>query len=129
MILAKCQQARPDPFFFCRQVEGFRNRQLRPLLAQVLGLKESDITQGRMSYELRRLRLHGLIERIPKSHRYRLTRKGIGAVTFSQRLYARMIRPAFSVINGGLCCDGSAKAKALAKMMASIDDYISLQAA
>ena len=26
-----------------------------------------------MSYELRRLRLHGLIERVPKAHRYRLT--------------------------------------------------------
>src|SRR5439155_25528079 len=28
---------------FCLQVEGFRNRQLRPLLAQMLGLEESDI--------------------------------------------------------------------------------------
>ena len=39
-----------------------RNRQLRPLLAQMLGLK-NDISAGRVSSKLRRLRLHGLIER------------------------------------------------------------------
>ena len=57
---------------FCLQPEGFPNRQLRPLLAQLLGLSESQISPGRMSYDLRRLRLHGLIERIPKTQRYRL---------------------------------------------------------
>jgi hypothetical protein len=29
-----------------------------------------------MTYHLRRLRLHGLIERLPKSHRYRVTDQG-----------------------------------------------------
>ena len=52
---------------FCLQPEGFRNRQLRPLLAQLLGLPESQISPGRMSYDLRRLRLHGLSERIPRT--------------------------------------------------------------
>ena len=47
---------------FCLQPEGFRNRQLRPLLAQLLGISESRISPGRMSYDLRRLRLHGLME-------------------------------------------------------------------
>ena len=37
----------------CLQLEGFRNRQLRPLLAQMLGLEESNISAGRVSYELR----------------------------------------------------------------------------
>ena len=46
---------------FCFQAEGFRNKQLRPLLAQYLGLQPEQITQGRTSYDLRRLRLHGLI--------------------------------------------------------------------
>ena len=43
---------------FCLQPQGFRNHQLRPLLAQLLGLAESQISLGRMSYDLRRLRLH-----------------------------------------------------------------------
>jgi hypothetical protein len=40
---------------------------MRALLAQLLGL--DPYAQGRMSYDLRRLRLHALIERIPYSHR------------------------------------------------------------
>nr|NIP19096.1 hypothetical protein [Xanthomonadales bacterium]NIX13882.1 hypothetical protein [Xanthomonadales bacterium] len=35
---------------------------------------------GKMSYDLRRLRLHGLIERIEKTHRYRVTKKGLAVV-------------------------------------------------
>ncbi len=46
-----------------------------------------------MSYDLRRLRLHGLIERIPKSRRYRLTNFGIRAATFLSRSHTRLLRP------------------------------------
>src|SRR5208283_5346808 len=63
--------------WFCLQPEGFRNRQLRPLLAQWLGLSESQIRPGRMSCDLRRLRRHGRIERIPKTQRYRLPTFGL----------------------------------------------------
>jgi hypothetical protein len=30
-----------------------------------------------MTYDLQRLRLHGMIERIPKTHRYRVTQIGL----------------------------------------------------
>ncbi len=43
----------------------FQNKQLGGLLAQYLGLSEADLTPGRISYDLRRLRLPGLIERLP----------------------------------------------------------------
>lgn len=46
-----------------------------------------------MSYELRRLRLHGLIERLPKTHRYRLTDEGLRTALFHTRVYARILRP------------------------------------
>jgi hypothetical protein len=46
-----------------------------------------------MSYELRRLRLHGLIERLPKTHRYRLTDEGLRTALFFTRVYARILRP------------------------------------
>ena len=62
----------------------------------MLGLEESNISAGRVSYELRRLRLHGLIERIEGTHRYRLTPEGLGTVVFYQRTYARIIRPGLS---------------------------------
>ena len=82
----------------CLQVEGFRNRHLRPLLAQMLAVEETKIKQGRVSYELRRLRLHGLIERIEKTHRYRLTVQGLRTVVFYQRTYARLLRPGLSIL-------------------------------
>ena len=44
---------------------GFRNADLRAHLAPLLGLTPAEMTPGRMTYDLRRLRLHGLIERIP----------------------------------------------------------------
>ncbi|MGH3904945.1 MAG: hypothetical protein ACRDTE_12250, partial [Pseudonocardiaceae bacterium] len=75
---------------------GFRNRDLRAHLAPLLGLDPALMTAGRMSYELRRLRLHGLIERIPGSHRYRLTHHGLTTAIFFTRAHARLIRPALA---------------------------------
>lgn len=85
---------------FCLLPEGFRTKLLRPLLAQYLGVALEDITVGRMSYELRRLRLHGLIERIPKSHRYRLTSFGLKTAMLYTRSYARVLRPGLSILEG-----------------------------
>ena len=72
---------------------GFTNKQLRQTLAILLGKMPADITPGRMSYELRRLRLHGLIERLPKTHRYRLTDEGLRTAMFYTRVYSRILRP------------------------------------
>ena len=72
---------------------GFSNRQLRQNLAPLLGQKPADLTQGRMTYHLRRLRLHGMIERIPQSHRYRLTDLGLRTAWFFTRTYSRILRP------------------------------------
>jgi hypothetical protein len=72
--------------------QGFRNADLRPLLAALLGLDPSPMTQGRMSYDLRRLRLHGLIERIPGTHRYTVTDHGFRLAVFLTRVHNRLIR-------------------------------------
>ena len=71
---------------------GFSNRQLRAHLAELLGRPQEELTQGRMSYHLRRLRLHGLIQRIPKNHCYRLTDFGLRTSLFCTRAYARIFR-------------------------------------
>ena len=49
-------------------------------------------------YELRRLRLHGLIERLPKTHRYRLTDEGLRTALFYTRVYARILRPGMAPV-------------------------------
>ena len=72
---------------------GFSNRDLRQHLAPLLGLEPGSISAGRMTYDLRRLRLHGLIERIPQSHRYRLTSLGLSTCLFFTRAHARLLRP------------------------------------
>ena len=40
---------------------GFTNRDLRNHLAPLLGLAPEDMTSGQITYDLRRLRIHGLI--------------------------------------------------------------------
>jgi hypothetical protein len=77
---------------------GFSNRQLRLHFAQILGVPAEDFTQGRMSYQLRRLRLHGMIERIPKSHRYRLTDFGLRTALFCTRAWARIFRHGLGMV-------------------------------
>jgi hypothetical protein len=72
---------------------GFRNADLRAHLAPLLGLTPADMTQGRMSYDLRRLRLHGLIERLPGTHRYTVTDRGLKTAIFLTRVHNRLIRP------------------------------------
>jgi len=77
---------------------GFSNRDLRNHWAPLLGKAPHDITPGQMTYHLRRLRLHGLIERIPGSHRYRLTRHGCRITLFCTRAYSRILRPGLALI-------------------------------
>ena len=72
---------------------GFANRDFREQLAVLTGQMPTTITQGRMTYDLRRLRLHGMIERIPKTHRYQVTQFGLRAALFFTRVHARLYRP------------------------------------
>jgi hypothetical protein len=77
----------------CLLPQGFANKDVRPHLAALLGLDPSAMTPGRMTYDLRRLRLHGLIARIPHTHRYRVTDEGLRTALFFTRVYARILRP------------------------------------
>jgi hypothetical protein len=83
---------------FCLLPRGFSNRDLRNHVAPLLGKQPKDLSPGSMTYDLRRLRLHGLIERIPKSHRYKVTPFGIRAAVFLSRLYGRALRPGLALV-------------------------------
>jgi hypothetical protein len=76
---------------------GFTNRELREHVGDLLG-PDFEMTQGKMTYDLRRLRLHGLIERIPSSHRYRVTIFGFRSALFITRAYSRLLRPGLSLV-------------------------------
>jgi hypothetical protein len=74
------------------QPNGFANRDLRTHLAPLLGLRADQLTAGRMTYDLRRLRLHGLIERIPHTHRYQPTPTGWRVAVFLTHAHNRFLR-------------------------------------
>jgi hypothetical protein len=52
-----------------------------------------------MTYNLRRLRLHGLIERLPATHRYQLTDHGLRTAMFYTRVYHRILRPGLALLS------------------------------
>ena len=78
--------------------DGFQNRDLRETVAPLIGLPVEEYGRGRMTYDLRRLRLRGLIERIPFTRRYRVTDHGLRTALCYHRTYARVLRPAMSVV-------------------------------
>jgi hypothetical protein len=51
-----------------------------------------------MTYDLRRLRLKGLIHRIPNSHRYTATTYGLKVAFFYSKLYLRILRPNWTAL-------------------------------
>jgi hypothetical protein len=61
---------------------GFRHREFRDHLAQLQGRDPGTYSAGSMTDDLRRLRLHGLIDRVPRSHRYRITPTGAQVAMF-----------------------------------------------
>lgn len=71
-------------------VAGFTNRSLRALVAGSLG---ATYTASQMSYDLRRLRLHGLIQRLPGTNTYVLTSDGIRVALFYTKVHDRVLRP------------------------------------
>jgi hypothetical protein len=76
---------------------GFRQRDIRGHVAQLLGRTSDQYTSSQMTYDLRRLRFHQLIERVPDTHRYRLTDRGARLAVLYVRIYARGFRPPASL--------------------------------
>jgi hypothetical protein len=74
---------------------GFTNADLRQRLEPLRGRRT---TTGSVTYDIRRLKLHGLIRRIPHSHRYVVTDRGLRYALFFTRTYDRLLRPGLSVV-------------------------------
>lgn len=103
---------------FAHSVSGFTNKSLKRLVA---GLLDVEYTASQMSYDLRRLRLHGLVERIPKTNTYVLTPDGMRTAVFYSKIHARLLRP--------LLAADSAPAptqlrRALGTIDKAIEDYV-----
>jgi hypothetical protein len=84
---------------FRLQPRGFTNRDLRALLADHLGRPPGTISPGQATYDLRRLREHGLIARLPHTHRYQVTDAGLAQALFLAHAHDRFLRTGLSLLN------------------------------
>ena len=105
--------------------EGFSNRCLRQSVATLFEQQPERYTQGRMTYDLRRLRLHGLIERIRGTHRYQVTRLGLQCALFFTKIYQRVFVKGFADCFDQ-CADKAKRpiVKTFAKLHELIEAYV-----
>jgi hypothetical protein len=108
-----------------RQIaQGFRAADLRRHLATLSGRDPTSISQGAITYQLRRLRLHGLIERLPNSFRYRVTDFGFRVALFFTRTYSRLLRPGLAAAIPALRAAITPLKRAFDALAAQIDTTI-----
>ena len=96
-------------------VTGITNKSLRALMAGLLGGANYSMNQA--SYDLARLRLNGLITRIPDCNRYRLTSDGLAFAIFYTKVHDRLLRPL-------LAADGPPAPPSIRKALRTIDIHI-----
>jgi len=98
---------------------GLTNKSLRALTARLPGTSYS---ASQMTYDLRRLRLNGLIRRIEHTHTYVLTPEGQRLAIFYTKIYNRLLRPLGAADQ--LQAPPGLR-RALAVIDRHVDDYIS----
>ncbi len=109
---------------FRLQPQGFANRDLRPLLASLWGEDPQSVSAGRMTYHLRRLKWHGLIERLPGTHRYQVTDTGLRTALFFTRAYGRLLRPGLAHILPAAPPLNTALQRQFEKLETAMDDWV-----
>lgn len=105
---------------FLAATQGLTHRSLRPRVADLQGLAHDQYTTGQLTYDLRRLRLKGIIWRVPNTNRYLLTPYGRKVALFFTRLHARVFRPGLAALDPALPIP-SALAEALSQVDLEID--------
>jgi hypothetical protein len=103
---------------------GFRCRDFREHITPLLGHDPSQWTQGRTTYQLRRLRLHGLIQRHDGKNSYFVTDHGYRIALWFSRCHARLLRPSIHQALSPEHCFDQTLANAIAKFDKEVDRYL-----
>ena len=74
---------------------GITNRSLREPIAGLI----PGYGARQMTYDLRRLRHKGFIQRIPRSQRYELTSEGYRLAVFFTKTYTRIVNPSLAELD------------------------------
>jgi hypothetical protein len=83
---------------FSHLPNGLSNRSLRTTVTQLVGDALGEYTAAKMTYDLRRLRLKGMLLRKEGTHRYFMTPYGWRVALFFTRINARVLRPAWAAL-------------------------------
>jgi len=78
------------------QPEGFSSEQLAQRVQEMQGLARAGYQSRNAAYDLRKLRSKSLVERIPKTRRYRVRRPGIRTLAALLILREKVIKPVLS---------------------------------
>jgi hypothetical protein len=84
---------------------GLTNRSLRELIAGLI----PGYGPRQMTYDLRRLRRKGFIQRIPRTQRYELTSQGRRLAVFLTKTYTRILNPSLAELDPALPADIAAR--------------------
>lgn len=112
---------------FAHLVAGFDNRQLTVLVATLL---DEPYNNRQATYDLRRLRRKGLIERLPHSNRYQLTPLGRRVAVLFTKTHGRVLAPGLAWLDPALPDDiaqRSPLAKAWRQLDKTLDTFIGKQ--
>jgi hypothetical protein len=99
-------------------VVGFTNRSL---CAQVKSLLDGPYTSTQTTYDLRRLRLKGLIRRLDGTNRYLLTPEGVRVAAFYTKVHHRLLEPLLAADQPPAPIE---LRRALRVIDTAVDDYI-----
>jgi hypothetical protein len=75
------------------QPDGFKSADVRAVVHQSL---DTEYKPQQSTYDLRKLRGKGLVERIPKAHRFRLTTEGARVAALTSKLRDQLLDPLLS---------------------------------
>ena len=107
--------------------------QLHAAILDAYNVKPKDYTLSQLRYDVRKLRLHGLIERVPKSYAYRFSPKGtklsILLVQLRKRIYGPLGFGLFRTRPNPDFMPDSRFEKAYLKVENAMDEVIALMAA
>jgi hypothetical protein len=75
------------------QLDGWRSADIHHVILKTFGLSAATYTLTQLRYDLRKMKAHGLLERIGRGYRYRLTDKGVKAALMFILFHKRVCGP------------------------------------
>lgn len=109
---------------FGHLIAGFTNRGIRERMTVLL---ESDYSSRQATYDLRRLKRKGLIQRLPGRQRYQLTPLGRRIAVLFVKTYGRVLTPGIIALDPALpadLVDRSPLSLAWKRLDRTLDDYL-----